>query len=277
MMSDAASRMPAIFIGHGTPLNALRVNRWTEGWRQLGRELRRPRSILAISGHWCTRGTKVTAMALPPTVHDFYGFPPELHAIAYPAPGDPALARRVGEMLAPIAVEPDASWGLDHGSWVVLSKMFPSADIPVVQLSLDMTQPARFHYQVGRRLQPLRDEGVLILGTGNIVHNLGARVQDQPLFAHGWAERFNAYIRDAILAHQHDKVIDFESFGQDARLSVPTPDHYYPLLYTLGAAGDDEVSIELDGIERGAVSMLSVLCGRKQRQNVEQMMVDAQD
>ena len=275
MTSNAASRMPAIFIGHGTPLNALLVNRWTEGWRQLGRQLARPQSILAISGHWCTRGVHVTAMARPPTIHDFHGFPPELHQMAYPAPGDPALARRVGEMLQPIAVHPDKSWGLDHGSWVVLSKLFPAADIPVVQLSLDMTQPARFHYDIGRRLRPLRDAGVLILGTGNVVHNLRARVQDQPRFAHDWASRFNSYIRDALVTHDHERIIDYTSFGRDALMSVPTPDHYYPLLYVVGAGGDDPVSIELDGIERGAVSMLSVLSGWKKQQNVEPIMADA--
>jgi 4,5-DOPA dioxygenase extradiol len=276
MTSDANIRMPAIFMGHGTPQNALRINRWTDGWRRLGRELMRPKSILAISGHWCTRGTKVTAMARPPTIHDFYGFPPEFYDIAYPAPGDPALAQRVRDILQPTAVHPDETWGFDHGTWVVLSKMFPAADIPVVQLSLDMTQPARFHYEIGRRLKPLRDEGVLILGTGNVVHNLDARVHDQPLFAHDWAARFNTYIREAIVAHHADRIIDYESFGQDALLSVPTPDHFYPLLYVVGAAGDDEISIEIDGIERGAVSMLSVLYGQKQLQNTEVTMVDAQ-
>jgi 4,5-DOPA dioxygenase extradiol len=276
MTSNAASRMPANFIGHGTPLNAFRVNRWTEGWRQLGRQLSQPQSILAISGHWCTRGTHVTAMASPPTIHDFYGFPPELHQIAYPAPGDPALAQSVRELLEPIAVRPDVSWDLDHGTWVVLSKLFPAADIPVIQLSLDMTQSARFHYDTGRRLRPLRDAGVLILGTGNVVHNLRARVQDHTLFAHDWASRFNTHIRDAIVAHDHDQIINYESFGRDALMSVPTPDHYYPLLYILGAGGDDPVSIELDRIERGAVSMLSVLCGQKKQQHVEQMIADAQ-
>src|SRR5262249_42006576 len=180
MACEATVRMPAMFIGHGTPRNALLVNRWTEGWRQLGRELPRPRSILAISGHWCTRGTKVTAMANPSTIHDFYGFAPEFYKLSYPAPGDPALAQRVAEMLAPIDVNLDDSWGLDHGTWSVLLRMFPSADIPVVQLSLDMMRPPRFHYEIGRRLMPLRDQGILILGTGNIVHNLAERVQDQP-------------------------------------------------------------------------------------------------
>jgi 4,5-DOPA dioxygenase extradiol len=255
--------MPAIFIGHGTPLNAVRNNRWTAFWSRLGGELPRPQSILAVSGHWCTAGTCVTAMAEPPTIHDFYGFPPELYAIEYPAPGNPRLAERVRALLAPTAVALDQSWGLDHGTWVVLSKLFPDADVPVVQLSIDMSKGPRFHYDLGRRLKPLREEGVLILGTGNVVHNLAARLQNAPHAAHDWAARFNAAIRDAILARAPDKLIHYESFGRDARLSVPTPDHYYPLLYVAGAGGDDETAIEIDGIERGSMSMLSARYGRK--------------
>jgi 4,5-DOPA dioxygenase extradiol len=268
--------MPAIFIGHGTPLNALRENRWTEAWRRLGRELVRPRSILAISGHWCTRGTWVTAMARPPTIHDFFGFPPELHRFSYPAVGDPELVERVGELLHPISVHPDNCWGLDHGTWAVLSKMFPLADVPVVQLSLDTTKPAHEHYEIGRRLKPLRDERVLILGSGNVVHNLSARVTDQAQFAHDWAARFNAYIRGAVATNRADEVINYDGFGADARMAVPTPDHFYPLLYVLGAGGDDEASIETDGIERGAISMLSVLIGQKLAHEAPRLAAAAQ-
>jgi 4,5-DOPA dioxygenase extradiol len=274
MSGNGRTRMPAVFVGHGTPLNAMRQNRWTDCWRRLGREIRRPQSILAISGHWCTRGTWVTAMPAPPTIHDFGGFPQELFDMEYPAPGDPALAERVRALLKPITVHLDYDFGLDHGTWVVLSKTHPDADVPVVQLSIDMTQPASFHYQLGRRLQPLRDEGVLILGTGNVVHNLRTRIPDQPV-AHDWALRFNNRIRDAILAHDVDALIEYERMGDDARLSVPTPDHYYPLLYVVGAAGRDRASIEVDGVERGSMSMLSTLFGCKLADTTGAELADA--
>jgi 4,5-DOPA dioxygenase extradiol len=275
-MRDAPNRMPAIFIGHGTPLNALRDNRWTRAWRRLGLELARPRSILAISGHWCTRGTHATAMAKPPTIHDFYGFPPELHRFTYPAVGDPELVTRVRDLLHPIPIHPDSSWGLDHGTWVVLSKIFPLADVPVVQLSLDMTKPASEHFEMGRRLRLLRDEGVLILGSGNVVHNLRARVPDRQQFAYDWAERFNTHIRNAIITNQPEQVINYDKLGLDAMMAVPSPDHFYPLLYVVGASGDDKACIEIDGIERGAVGMLSVLYGRKLTHRTAPLMADAE-
>jgi 4,5-DOPA dioxygenase extradiol len=260
-MGQTNKRMPAAFIGHGTPLNALRTNRWTEAWRQLGRELARPRSTLVVSGHWCTDGSAVTAMPRPPTIHELYGFPSELHQFSYPAPGDPKLAARVRMLLEPLPVHLDHSWGLDHGAWSVLSKMFPSADIPVVQLSIDMAQPARRHYEIGQRLRPLRDEGVLVLGSGNVVHNLGGRARHQQQFAH-------------VAGRRPADLIAYETFGADALLAVPPPDHYYPLLYVVGAGGDDEVSIEIDGIERGAISMLSVLYGQKLVQPAPHLMAD---
>ena len=263
-MKAAAVRMPSVFLGHGTPLNALADNRWTRIWEQVGREIGRPRAILSISAHWCTRGVGVTAMDAPPTIHDFGGFPQALFDMRYPAPGDPALARRVRELLSPLPVVlDDESWGLDHGTWSVLCKAYPAADIPVVQLSIDMTQPPRFHFELGARLETLRDEGVLILGTGNVVHNLHVFRRQHEDFAYDWARRFNDHIRDRLVLHDFAAVVAYEAFGEDAALSVPTPDHYYPLLYVAGAAGEDRARIECDGVCQGSMSMLSVSFGTK--------------
>lgn len=256
--------MPCVFLGHGTPLNVLADNVWTRSWRRIGLTLPRPRAILSVSAHWCTQGVGVTAMEAPPTIHDFGGFPKEMYDIRYPAPGDPTLAHRVCELLAPLPIVPDQSWGLDHGTWSVLAKAYPDADIPVVQLSIDMTQPAAFHFSVGTHLAPLRDEGVLILGTGNVVHNLMLR-QRHSDFAYAWAIKFNDFVREHLLAHEFGALIDYESLGEAAALSAPTPDHYYPLLYAAGAAGDDEAAIEIDGVYEGAMSMLSVVFGRPPR------------
>ncbi len=263
-MNMGMTRMPAVFLGHGTPLNALADNRWTQAWERLGREIGRPRAILVISAHWCTHGIGVTAMDAPPTIHDFGGFPQALFDMRYPAPGDPALARRVRELLAPLPVVLDEqSWGLDHGTWSVLCKAYPAADVPVVQLSIDAMQPPRFHFELGARLEALRGEGVLILGTGNVVHNLQAFRRADENFAYDWAQRFNDYIRDRLLAHDFDAIVGYQAAGKDAALSVPTPDHYYPLLYIAGAAGQDRATIEIDGVCQASMSMLSVSFGAK--------------
>ncbi len=261
-MNVSAQRMPAVFFGHGSPMNALEHNRYTDTWRRLGESLPKPKAILAISAHWYTRGTAVTAMERPRTIHDFGGFPKELYAVRYPAPGDPALAARVRGLLAPVEVWLDEAWGLDHGTWSVLAHAFPDADVPVVQLSLDAAQPAQFHYELATQLAPLRDEGVLIVGSGNVVHNLG-RIQwtdDAPPY--DWAVRFNDKVRDLLTMRNHAALIAFETLGADARLSVPTPDHYLPLLYVIAQQGQDEaVSFPVDGIEYGAVGMLAVAVG----------------
>jgi 4,5-DOPA dioxygenase extradiol len=263
-MSKDGARMPVVFLGHGTPMNALADNRWTRTWARVGREIGRPRAILAVSAHWCTRGTSVTAQPRPPTIHDFGGFPQTLFDMRYPAPGDPALAARVREVLAPLPVTlDDASWGLDHGTWSVLCKAYPAADVPVVQLSIDLTRPPRFHFDLGARLAPLRDEGILILGTGNVVHNLGVFRRNEDDTAYDWAQRFNDRIRDALMAHQFGTVVDYEAADKDAALSVPTPEHYYPLLYVVGAAGADRAEIESDGVFNASMSMLSVSFGIK--------------
>lgn len=262
VMTDfSQTRMPALFIGHGSPMNVLEDNVHTRTWSALGAAIPRPRAIVVISAHWTTPGTAVTAMATPRTIHDFMGFPRELYEITYPAPGDPSLAARVQSLLSPIDVQLDTSWGLDHGAWSVLVKMFPAADIPVIQLSLDETQPDSFHVDVGRRLAPLRDEGVLILGSGSVVHNLRTvRWNDnQP---YDWATLFNDTVRDCLLRRDITHLADYAHWGPHAQLSAPTPEHFQPLLVVAGMLQEGEpVSIPTDGVEMGSLSMLSAAFG----------------
>ena len=259
-MSNA---LPAIFFGHGNPMNAIASNGYTESWRRIGRDTPRPKAILAISAHWFVPGTGVTIATAPRTIHDFGGFPPELYQVQYPAPGDPVLARRVQELLSPLQVTLDDSWGLDHGTWSVLRHVYPEADIPVVQLSIDETRPAAFHFDVGRRLAPLRDEGVLIAGSGNLVHNLHAYAWGRhPQEPYDWAVRFEKAAREMMLAGNLEPLIDYERLGSDAALSIPTPDHYLPLLYVLGAARQDErTRFPVEGVDGGSISMLAVQVG----------------
>jgi 4,5-DOPA dioxygenase extradiol len=254
-------RMPALFFGHGNPMNALQTNAWTEGWRVLGETMPRPRAILCVSAHWYLPGTLVTTMDQPRTIHDFGGFPRPLYQVRYPAPGDPALFARIHELVAEAA--PDTEWGLDHGTWSVLVHVFPDAGVPVVQLSIDETQPASFHYELGQRLAPLRDEGVLVMGSGNLVHNLHTYAwgkHDPEPF--DWAVRFEAMARDQIVRGEHAPLIDYEALGRDAQLSAPTPDHYLPLLYILGTQQpDDAVRFPVEGVDGGSISMLTVQIG----------------
>lgn len=259
-MSD---RMPAIFFGHGNPMNALTSNEWTEGWAAIGAGILRPRAVISVSAHWYLPETLVTAMPSPRTIHDFGGFPRALHEVKYPAPGDPALAERVRELLAPVSVGLDNRWGLDHGTWSVLCHVFPEADVPVVQLSIDETQPAQFHYELAKRLAPLRDEGVLVIGSGNLVHNLHAyawgRQVVEPL---DWAVRFESKARALLLAGDDDPLVNYEELGRDAMLSAPTPDHYLPLLYVIALRGDGEqVSFPVEGFDGGSISMLTLRVG----------------
>ena len=244
-------------------MNALDTNVYTEGWSALGRAISRPRAILAVSAHWYGPGTAVTAMGRPRTIYDFGGFPPELYRVQYPASGDPNLAQSVRELLAPVPVLLDQDWGLDHGTWSVLVHMFPEADVPVVQLRIDETQPGPFHLDLGRRLAPLRDQGILILGSGNIVHNLHAYSWGRhPVKPYDWAHRFEQQVRDLIAERQENRLAAYESLGKDALLSVPTPDHYLPLMYILGGRHDlDSVSFPITGMDGGSVSMLSLRLG----------------
>jgi 4,5-DOPA dioxygenase extradiol len=250
--------MPAVFVGHGTPMNALQQNRYTETWRGLGTSVSRPRAVLCVSAHWYGPGTRVTAMAKPPTIHDFGGFPRELFELEYPAPGDPELAREVQALLAPVEVELDEAWGLDHGAWSVLVHMFPQADVPVVQLSIDAMEPPAFHYALGDRLRPLRERGVLLVGSGNVVHNLGVYGRRPGMAPFDWAARFEAEVRRRLDAGDHEALIAYERLGPDARLSIPTPEHYLPLLYVIGQAGAAPIAFPVDGIEGGSISMLTV-------------------
>jgi len=263
-VSGGLITLPTLFIGHGNPMNALQTNSYTEGWRRLGEETPRPKAILAISAHWYVPGTGVTISTSPRTIHDFGGFPQELYQVQYPAPGDPALARRVHEMLAPLPVALDDSWGLDHGTWSVLKHVYPQADVPVVQLSIDATRPPSFHFEVGQRLAPLRDEGVLIVGSGNLVHNLRAYAwgQDAP-DPYDWAARFEDDAKQMMLAAEIQPLLEYQKLGRDAALSIPTPEHYLPLLYVLGTRQAGEtIDFPITGVDGGSISMLTVQVGR---------------
>jgi len=254
------NRFPAIFFGHGSPMNALQDNRYSKAWEQFGRRHPKPRAVLAISAHWYIRGTRLTSSASPRTIHDFGGFPEALYEVQYPAPGDPKLTRRVQKLLSPLEVTLDDSWGLDHGTWSVLKHVYPGADVPVVQLSIDATQPATYHYAIGRALAPLRIEGILIAGSGNVVHNLGQYDwAGNSAGAKEWAHRFEQQSRELIQSDEHAALIDYPHLGRDAALSIPTPEHYLPLLYVLGSkTADDRVSFPVEGIEGGSISMLAV-------------------
>jgi 4,5-DOPA dioxygenase extradiol len=255
--------LPAIFFGHGNPMNAVASNGYTEAWRRIGQETPRPKAILSISAHWFVPETGVTISTAPKTIHDFGGFPSELYQVQYPAPGDAALARRVQKLLSPLEVKLDNSWGLDHGTWSVLRHVYPAADIPVVQLSIDETKPASFHFEVGKKLAPLRDEGVLIVGSGNLVHNLHTYAWGKhPRDPYDWAVRFETAAKEMILGGDLKPLVNYETLGKDAALSIPTPDHYLPLLYVLATGQQGElIRFPVEGVDGGSISMLSVQIG----------------
>jgi 4,5-DOPA dioxygenase extradiol len=255
--------MPTIFFGHGNPMNAVSKNVYTDGWASIGKSIFRPRAVLAVSAHWYVPACAVTAGLAPRTIHDFGGFPEELYRVEYPAPGSPDLARRVKDLLAPVSVGLDDSWGLDHGTWSVLRHVFPSADIPIVQLSIDERQPPQFHYEIGKRLAPLREEGVLVIGSGNIVHNLHTYAwSNQKAHPFDWALRFEKHARELLLKGDDTPLIAYEKLGRDATLSIPTPDHYLPFLYVIGLRTEGEkLSFPIEGIDGGSVSMLAVQIG----------------
>ena len=258
-----AETMPAIFFGHGNPMNALTQNKWTAAWANIGKTIPRPRAILCISAHWYLPTTMVTAAATPRTIHDFGGFPRELYQVKYPAPGDSKLARRVSELLAPLPVHFDKTWGLDHGTWSVFRHVYPEADVPIVQLSIDETQAAAFHFEVGKRLSLLRNEDILIAGSGNVVHNLHTYAwgvhEPEPF---DWAVHFETLAKDLMIAGEFEPLVNYANLGRDALMSIPTPDHYLPLLYVLGSRREDEtISFPVEGVDGGSVSMLSVRVG----------------
>ncbi len=254
------ARMPALFVGHGSPTNAIEDNEFSRAWAELGSTLPTPRAILCVSAHWETNGTHVTAMRTPRTIHDFHGFPRPLYEMRYPAPGSPALAHLVCGTARKTGVHLDDDWGLDHGAWSVLCRMFPSADVPVVQLSLDRTKDAAFHYAVGREMRGLRERGVLILGSGNIVHNLGLMTWKDT--AYDWALEFDDVAKRLILSGDHDAIIRYDRLGQAARLSVPTDEHFLPLLYVLALQdGEDVPTFFADKVTLGSISMRGVRLG----------------
>lgn len=255
--------MPAIFFGHGNPMNAIQSNGYTDAWASIGRSIPRPKAVLCVSAHWYIPAVAVTAMERPRTIHDFGGFPRELYEVKYPAPGSPELAMRAKALLGDdVALDTD-SWGLDHGTWSVLCHVFPEADVPVIQLSIDETRPASWHYDLAAKLRPLSDEGVLVVGSGNIVHNLRAYVwgaQNTEPFE--WATGFEKQVREFIVSGDHEPLQSYKRMGTDARLSVPTPDHYLPLMYVIALQDqDDEVTFPVNGIDGGSISMLSVQIG----------------
>jgi 4,5-DOPA dioxygenase extradiol len=254
-------RMPVLFIGHGNPMNAIEENSFAKAWREEAVKIPRPKAILSISAHWETDGARVTAMKLPRTIHDFYGFPDELFQVQYPAPGTPELANRVLELIGTDKVKTDESWGLDHGAWSVLRRMYPKADIPVIQLSLDRKISPQAHVEMAKQLLPLRDEGILVIGSGNIVHNLSLiRWHDDTPYP--WAAEFNTLATEFILGEKLDSLADYPSLGEAARLSIPTNEHYLPLLYSLSLrTTEDPVSFFADQIVLGAISMQSVRIG----------------
>jgi len=252
--------MPVVFVGHGSPMNAIEDNEFSRVWIEIGERLPQPKAVLCISAHWETNGTQVTAMESPRTIHDFYGFPAELYQQQYPAPGSPQLADRVRQLLDPVPVRFDFDWGLDHGAWAVLLRLFPAADVPVVQLSLDRTQPAASHYAMAKALRPLRHEGVLILGSGNMVHNLAMmRWQETP---YDWATEFDLTLKRLIEAGDHGAIIDFPRFGRIARLAIPTDEHFLPLLYVLALQEPAEpIRFFAEKVTYGSISMRGLKIG----------------
>lgn len=258
-------KMPVLFLGHGSPMNAIEENQFVQGFRNISREIPTPNAILCISAHWFTRGTKVTAMDLPPTIHDFGGFPEELFAVQYPAPGSPDLAQETATLLLPAEVQEDHSWGLDHGAWSVIRHLYPDADIPVVQMSIDYTKPPEYHFELAGRLQKLREKGILIIGSGNIVHNL-RMIDWQNINTVGagwdWAIEAREKTNNWILDGNFRNLIEYQKHGTALQSAIPSPDHYLPLIYSLGLKNkSDELSLFNDELIGGSLSMTSVKIG----------------
>lgn len=261
---ENTSKMPVLFLGHGSPMNAIEENEFVKGFRNVSSEIETPKAILVVSAHWQTRGTKVTAMEQPPTIHDFGGFPKALYEVQYPAPGSPALAKEVQNMATTTEVHLDDKWGLDHGAWTVIRHMYPKADIPVIQLSLDYYKSPQQHYELAKELAKLREKGILIVGSGNIVHNLGM-IHWQKLnenFGYDWANEANDKMKKFILNGNHNELVNFSKQGKAFDLAIPTPEHYLPLLYALALQDKrDEISIFNDEPVGGSLTMTSVKIG----------------
>lgn len=259
------SLMPILFIGHGSPMNGIENNDFSQQWTKTAAAIKPPKAILVISAHWLTNGTFITAMDKPKTIHDFGGFPDALFAVQYPAPGDPLLAQETRALIQSTNVGLDHDWGLDHGAWTVLRKMYPDASIPVLQLSIDYSKPAAYHYQLARELSALRKKGVLIIGSGNIIHNLRMVAWDKmdvPNFGYDWAIEMHELFRNKITERDHQALINYETLSKSARLAIPTPDHYFPLMYILGLQGKNETPVFFnDQLVAGSLNMTSVKFG----------------
>ena len=254
--------MPVLFVGHGSPMNGIEDNEFSERWIRMAKEIPTPAAVLVISAHWFTNGTRVTAMDFPETIHDFGGFPQALFDVQYPAPGNPALAAETTQLLHSAHVELDHDWGLDHGAWSVVRRMYPEATIPVLQLSIDYTKPPQYHYDLAKELYSLRKKGVLIMGSGNMVHNLRMiswQNMNNAGFGYDWALTMNDNFKQIITSGDYDPLINYETLGAEARLAIPTPEHYLPLLYSLGLKNDkDEISFFNDKAVAGSLTMTSV-------------------
>lgn len=255
-------KMPVLFLGHGSPMNAIEENEFVTGFRNLAKTLPKPNAILCISAHWFTNGTKVTTMEMPRTIHDFGGFPQALFDVQYPAKGSPELAIETKELLLPMEVDLDESWGLDHGAWSVIKHLYPDANVPVIQLSIDYTKPAQYHFDLAQKLSALRTKGILIIGSGNIVHNLGLvdfRNMDKDNYGYNWAIEARETINNYLLDGNFQPLIDFEKQSKALQLAIPTPEHYLPLIYTLGLKEkQEELSLFNDKLVAGSLSMTSV-------------------
>jgi 4,5-DOPA dioxygenase extradiol len=257
--------MPVLFVGHGSPMNGIEDTEFSRRWTRLATEIPKPKAVLVVSAHWFTKGTKITAMDVPKTIHDFYGFPKPLFDVQYPAPGSPALARETIGLIHSAGVEADHDWGLDHGAWTIIRHMYPDADIPVLQLSIDYTKPAQYHFELAKEIFELRKKGVLVMGSGNMVHNLRLAAWDKlndEQYGYDWALEMNENFKQLISSGDHRPLINYESIGKEAMLAIPTPEHYFPLLYTLALKTDkDPVTFFNDKTIAGSLSMTSVKIG----------------
>lgn len=264
-LETTESLMPVLFIGHGSPMNGIEDTAFSRRWTKMATEIPEPKAVLVVSAHWFTKGTRITAMDFPPTIHDFGGFPQALYDVQYPAPGNPVLAGETASLLAPVAVELSHDWGLDHGTWTVVRHMYPKANIPVLQLSIDYTKDAQYHYDLARELYALRKKGVLIIGSGNMVHNLRMVAWDKLAageYAYDWAAEMNTRFKHLISKGDHKALINYPQLGKEALLAIPTPEHYLPLLYTLGAGKSNEpISFFNDTAVGGSLTMTSVRLG----------------
>ncbi|MFM6976304.1 MAG: 4,5-DOPA dioxygenase extradiol [Sphingobacteriaceae bacterium] len=264
-LKDQGSLMPVLFIGHGSPMNGIEDNEFSRRWKAMAKEIPTPSAVLVVSAHWFTKGTKITAMDSPQTIHDFGGFPQELFEVQYPAPGNAKLAKETADLLHSAQVELDHDWGLDHGTWTIIRHMYPEANIPVLQLSIDYTKGPQYHYDLAKELYGLRKKGVLIVGSGNMVHNLGRlawhKLQESE-YGYDWALHMNDQFKYLISAGDHQPLINYHTLGSEALLAIPTPEHYLPLMYTLGLQGSlDEVAFFNDKAVAGSLTMTSVKLG----------------